>query len=112
MASLGGDPRKHWREGRLERAGTQSRYVNKQMTTMGNWGSVQLGNSRRLSTQGVRVQGIYPSTPQSLVEGCCRRTGGSINSMAFLTVPRTGLPRLSRQRKPSSKELRVLATES
>lgn len=74
---------------------------------MGNWGSVQLGTSPR----GVRVQGIYPPTPESLVEGCSR-TGGSINSMAFLTVPCTGLPGLSRQRKPSSKELWVLATES
>lgn len=112
MACLGGDPRKHCREIKLERARSQSRYVNKQMTTMGKWGSVQVGNSRKQPSQRVRVQGVYPSTPQSLVEGCSRRTEGSMNSVAFLTVPCTVLPGLIRQKKPSSKELQVLATES
>lgn len=32
--------------------------------------------------------------------------------MGFLSVPRTGLPGFSRQRKPSSKELQMLTTGS
>lgn len=49
---------------------------------------------------------------QSLVEGRPRRAGGSINSMGFLSVPRTGLPGFGRHRKPSSKELQMLTTGS
>lgn len=52
------------------------------------------------------MYGIYPATPQSLVESSSRRIGGGIISAVFLTVPCTVLP------SSQEKALQVLSTGS